>query len=204
MNANRLADDSFKFPVIAVAASAGGLRALERVFAHLPAALPAAIVVVQHLDRKHPSLLAQLLGRHTALRVLEARDGDSVQSGSIYVAPPDRHLLVRPDATVELTRTEPVNYVRPCADLTFASIAHGFGKRAIAVVLTGTGHDGAAGAAAIKAVGGIVIAQNEATSEFFSMPEAAIHTGFVDFVLPLEAIGPKLVDLTTLVSHQPS
>lgn len=89
MNSDRLAgDDSARFPVIAVAVSAGGLKALERVFADLPAGLTAAVVVVQHLDRRHPSRLAQLLGRHTALRVLEARDGESVNVGSIHVAPP--------------------------------------------------------------------------------------------------------------------
>jgi len=200
INERLAGSDDGRFPVIAIAASAGGLKALERVSGGLPRGLPAAVIVVLHLDRNHPSLLAQLLGRHSALPVAEARDGDAMRVGSIVVAPPDRHLLVRPDATLELTRTEPINYVRPCADLTFASIAHSFGERAIGVVLTGTGRDGAAGSAAIKGGGGIVIAQDEATSEFFAMPDAAIRTGFVDFILPLEAIGPKLVSLTALAA----
>jgi two-component system chemotaxis response regulator CheB len=184
------------FPVIAVAASAGGLRALQRVLGELPSGFPAAIMVVLHLDRRNPSILAQLLGRHTALSVREARDGDRLEPGVIYVAPPDRHLVVGGDERIALTQGKLVHYVRPAADALFESAAVAFGGRAIAVVLTGTGLDGASGVSAVKHGGGIVIAQDEASSEFFAMPDAAIRTGDVDFILPLGQIGAKLISLT--------
>jgi two-component system chemotaxis response regulator CheB len=184
------------FPVVAVAASAGGLRALERLFGQLPVGFPGAILVVLHLDRRNPSILAQLLGRHTALSVREARDGDLVEPGIIYVAPPDRHLVIGADERIALTLGELVHYVRPAADALFESAALALGGRAIAVVLTGTGFDGASGVSAVKRCGGTVIAQDEASSEFFAMPDAAIRTGDVDFVLPLGQIGSKLISLT--------
>jgi two-component system, chemotaxis family, protein-glutamate methylesterase/glutaminase len=187
-----------EFSVVAVAASAGGLRALERVFCHLPAAFPAAVMVVLHLDRKHPSVLAQLLGRHTRMPVREARDGEPVLPGVIYIAPPDWHLVAGPDGRVGLTREALVHYLRPSADRLFESAAVAFGPRTIAVVLTGMGLDGATGAAAVKRGGGTVIAQDEASSEYFAMPEAAIRTGSVDFVLPLDEIGPKLLVLAAV------
>jgi two-component system, chemotaxis family, protein-glutamate methylesterase/glutaminase len=185
------------FPVIAVAASAGGLRALECVLGELPPGFPGAIMVVLHLDRRHPSILAQLLARHTVLRVGEARDGDRLEPGVIYVAPPDRHLVVGADERIALTRGELVHYVRPAADALFESAALAFGGRAIAVVLSGTGVDGARGVSTVKRGGGTVIAQDETSSEFFAMPGAAIRTGDVDFILPLGQIGAKLISLTT-------
>jgi two-component system chemotaxis response regulator CheB len=186
------------FSVVAVAASAGGLRALERVFCHLPAAFPAAIMVVQHLNRNHPSMLAQLLGRHTRMPVREALDGEPVRPGVIYIAPPDWHLVAGPDGRVGLTRDALVHYLRPSADRLFETAALAFGPRTIAVVLTGTGLDGATGVAAVKRGGGTVIAQDEASSEYFAMPDAAIRTGNVDFVLPLDEIGPKLIVLAAI------
>lgn len=124
-----------------------------------------------------------------------ATDRLSLQPGHIYMAPPDRHLLVNRDGTVSLAHTELVNFVRPSADLLFDSVAAAFGERAIAVVLTGTGKDGALGVTAIKDRGGTVIVQDEATSEFFGMPSAAIQTGKVDFVLSLDEIPPALITL---------
>ncbi len=190
--------------VVAVASSAGGLRALDRLFAVLPAEFPAAVLVVQHLDRNHKSLLAKLLGRHTRLQVREACDGDRLAAGVVYIAPPDRHLLATANGTLSLTTGEPVHHLRPAADLLFSSVALGFGARTIAVVLTGTGLDGADGVVAVKRRGGTVIAQDEASSEFFAMPDAAIRTGNVDFILPLSEIGPKLILLTAPVPGPPS
>ena len=141
--------------------------------------------------------MADILSRRTALKVKQAEEGDALSSGTVFVAPPNRHLLVNPDGTLALAQSELVHFVRPSADLLFESVAASFKDRAIAVVLTGSGSDGTMGVKAIKKMGGTVIAQDEATSDFFGMPGAAIQTGSVDFVLPLEEIPSALVMLVT-------
>jgi two-component system chemotaxis response regulator CheB len=183
------------FDLVAIASSAGGLRALTEVLSGLTADFPASITVVQHLDPRHRSLMADILNRQSRLPIKQAEEGDRVQPGSVFIAPPDRHLLVNVDGTLSLSRTELVHFVRPSADLLFESVAASFKDRALAVMLTGTGSDGATGVEAIKKMGGTVIAQDEGTSEFFGMPGAAIQTGVVDFVLPLKDIGPALTKL---------
>jgi len=183
------------FDVVALAASAGGLTALSSVLADLPAGFPAGILVVQHLDPRHRSLMADILNRRTRLEVKQAEDGDHLAPGRVYIAPPNRHLLLNGDGSLSLTQTELVHFVRPSADLLFESVAAGYKDRAIAVVLSGSGGDGSMGVKAIKKMGGTVLAQDQRTSEFFGMPGAAIHSGSVDFVLPLEEIAPALVTL---------
>jgi two-component system chemotaxis response regulator CheB len=183
------------YEIVALAASAGGLKALTDVLAALPAQFPAAIVVVQHLDPRHRSLMAEILGKRTAMPVKEAREGDMLEPSRIYVAPPNRHLLVNQDRTLSLTQTELVHFVRPSADLLFESAAASYRERAIAVVLSGSGSDGAMGVKAIKEMGGTVIVQDEKTAEFSGMPQAAVKTGEVDFILPLPEIAPALLTL---------
>jgi two-component system chemotaxis response regulator CheB len=139
--------------------------------------------------------MADILSRRTRLRVKQAAEGEALEVGNVYIAPPNRHLLVDPDGTLALSESELVHFVRPSADLLFESVAAVFRDRAIAVVLSGTGRDGAMGVTAIKKVGGTVIAQDPGSAEFPGMPEEAIHTGDVDFVLPLEEIAPALVTL---------
>src|SRR5437773_10632434 len=183
------------FDVVALAASAGGLNALSHVLAALPADFPATLVVVQHLDPRHRSLLADILSRRTSLRVKEAEEGEQLSPATVYIAPPNRHLLVNPDGTLSLSESELVHFLRPSADLLFESVAASYQDRAVAVVLTGTGSDGAMGVQAIKKMGGTVIVQDEKTSEFSGMPGAAIHTGSVDFDVPLDEIASALVTL---------
>jgi two-component system chemotaxis response regulator CheB len=183
------------FEVVALAASAGGLNALTHVLAALPADFPAALVVVQHLDRRHRSLMADILSRRTGLPVAQATEGAPFVAGRAYIAPPDRHLLVNPDRTFSLTQTELVHFVRPSADLLFESTAASFRERAIAVVLSGTGYDGAMGVTAIKKMGGTVIVQDARYAEFKGMPEAAAATGAAHFVLSLDEIAPALQKL---------
>jgi two-component system, chemotaxis family, protein-glutamate methylesterase/glutaminase len=185
------------FDVVAMASSAGGLTALIQVLTNLPATFPAAIAIVQHLDPRHRSLMADILSRRTALFVKEAAEGDSLQPGTVYIAPPDRHLLVNSDGTLSLTQSELVHFVRPSADLLFESVAASYRDRAIAVVLTGTGSDGSMGVQAIKKMQGTLIVQDKQTSDFFGMPGAAIQTGGADFVLPLDEIAPALVTLVS-------
>jgi two-component system, chemotaxis family, protein-glutamate methylesterase/glutaminase len=183
------------FSLVALAASAGGLTAISKVLSGLPPGFPASIVVVQHLDPRHRSLMADILARRTPLKVKEAEEGDSLLPATVYIAPPNRHLLVNPDGTLSLSQSELVHFVRPSADLLFETAAASYRDRAIGVVLTGSGSDGAMGVGAVKKMGGTVIVQDEKTSEFFGMPSAAIHTGSADFILPLDEIASALVTL---------
>jgi two-component system, chemotaxis family, protein-glutamate methylesterase/glutaminase len=181
--------------VIALAASAGGLEALSQVLEGLPPTIHAAILIVQHLDPHRPSHLASILARRSGLPVKQAAEHDHLVQGCAYVAPPDAHLMVSSDGELSLSNTPPVHHVRPSADQLFESMAQSFGPRAIAVVLTGMGTDGASGAQAIKQQGGVVIVQDEATSAFFGMPGAAIAAGEVDRILPLRDIPAALAKL---------
>ncbi len=183
------------FDIVAIGASAGGFAAVRSLLEALPADFSAAIAVVQHLDPRHRSVMAELLTRRTALDVRQADVSSVCTSGVALIAPPDHHMLVDGRGRVTLTQTELVHFVRPSADLLFESVAAGYRERAIAVVLTGTGSDGAQGVVAIKKTGGTVIVQDEGSSEFYGMPSAAIKTGCVDFVLGLEEIAPTLVTM---------
>ncbi|MBW4494745.1 MAG: chemotaxis protein CheB [Oscillatoria princeps RMCB-10] len=183
------------FDILAIAASAGGLNALSAVLSPLKGDLPVAIVVVQHLAPNHRSQMAEILSRRTALQVKQAADGEYLKPGTVYLAPPDWHLQVNPDGSLTLSQSEKVHFVRPSAEVLFESVANSYKNRAIAVVLTGSNGDGTQGVRAIKNMGGVVIAQNKETSQVFGMPAAAIETGCVDFVLPLEEIPGALTDL---------
>lgn len=144
------------FDAVAIAASAGGLKALSAVLSALPAEFPAA-AVVQHVDPRHRSLMAAILSRRTVLTVKEAEEGDRLRPATVFIAPPNRHLLVNADGTLSLTSSELVHFVRPSADLLFESVAANYKERAIAIVLTGTGSDGSMGVQAIRKMGGTVI-----------------------------------------------
>jgi two-component system, chemotaxis family, protein-glutamate methylesterase/glutaminase len=179
---------------VAFVASAGGVSALGRILATLPRDLDAAVIVVVHLLPEHRSHLAEILARQTSLRVKTAQEGDELQAGWAYVAPPDVHLLVEAGGILSLQSGPPVHYVRPSGDVLLESLASNQDGNCLAVVLTGTGTDGAAGALAVKQSGGTVVAQDEETSEHFGMPSAAIAVGAVDFVLPLDEIARKVLD----------
>lgn len=185
------------YEVVALASSAGGVAALSAVLGALPGDLCVPVLVVQHLDPRHETVLAELLGRRSALHVTLARDGQATAPGTVYVAPPNRHLLVQRGGRLALTATELVHFVRPSADLLFESVAAAYGDRAIAVVMTGAGSDGAMGLRAIHARGGTVIVQDLASAEFDGMPRAAAETGVADFVLPLDEIAPVVSRLVT-------
>jgi two-component system chemotaxis response regulator CheB len=137
------------------------------------------------------------LARKAQLPVKPAENGEQARPGTIYIAPPNQHLLIAPERILSLTQTEPIHFLRPSADVLFKSVAESYGKRAIAVVLTGTGKDGAMGVKAIHQMGGKVIVQDPATAEFNAMPRNAIATGSVDFILPLPEIAEKLIFLVT-------
>jgi len=185
------------FDIVAVATSAGGLHALTNILTTLPADFPVPVVVVQHLDPRHRSLMAEILGRVTALTIRQAQEGDRLAPGTVYIAPPDRHLLVNPDRTLSLSQSELVHFLRPSADLLFESVAASHRERAIAVILTGTGSDGTMGVQAIKKMGGTVIVQDPESAEFSGMPAAAIHTGLADMIVPLKDMAGTLSKLVS-------
>ncbi len=181
--------------IVVLTASAGGLKAISHVLSSLPKNFPAPIVIVQHLHPDYPSMLPQILKSRTLLLVKQGEQGELMYPGVVYIAPSNQHLLIKPDGTLSLSSEAKVRHVRPSADVLFQSAATSFSTQVIAVVLTGLNNDGAMGVQAVKKMGGIVIAQDEATSEYFSMPKAAIETGSVDFILPLDAIAPTLLNL---------
>jgi two-component system chemotaxis response regulator CheB len=184
-------------PVIAIAASVGGLRALSVILGGLPQDFPAAIAIVMHVAPDHKSLLAEILRCRTPLAVKQAQNGDILQPGSVFIAPPNHHLFVVPGGRLELSssNSEKVHHARPSAEPLFASVAEVYQKNAVAVVLTGGDGDGSFGVQIIKDYGGKVIAQDRPTSQDFSMPQTSIATGDVDFILPLDKIAPKLMEI---------
>ena len=181
--------------VVAIAASKGGIKALEQILSQLPADFPGAIIVVQHLSALFKSHLASILARKTPLEVKTATNGAFLTSGTIYVAPPDLHVVVEPNGKISLSHAEKEHFVRPSAEYTFKTLAENYQDKAIAVVLTGYDGDGSEGVQKIKAMGGKVIAQDQETSVVFGMPQSAIETGCVDLVLPLNQIADTIINM---------
>jgi len=181
--------------VVAMVASLGGIAALRQVLSALPPGFPAAVLVIQHQQRGRASGLAAVLAQSCALPVREARAGDRMQEGTVYVAPPDHHLLASAGGTLALSDAPLEHFSRPSADPLFRSVALHFGARAVAVVLTGLQSDGSGGVRAVHEAGGTVLAQDPATAQAASMPRSSIDSGYVDRVLALGEIAPALVDL---------
>lgn len=181
------------FDVVVVAASLGGIRALPVMLAALPPAFPASVLIVQHRALGSGGLSAW--ARASRLPVTDAVDGGRLRAGRVVVAPPGAHLELSGERILRLSNAAPVNFVRPAADVLFASAARVFGPRVLGVVMTGRFHDGAEGARAIHASGGMVLAQDPLDSEAPDMPRAAIATGCVDHVLPLRALADAVVSL---------
>jgi two-component system chemotaxis response regulator CheB len=183
------------FDIVVIAASAGGLQAISVVLGGLPDSFPAPIAVVQHLDPRHRSLMAEILQRRSGLHIKQAQAGERLCPATVYVAPPNLHLLINPGLVVGLAETELVHFVRPSADLLFESAAACCRARTLGVVLTGNGSDGNMGVRAINRVGGKVIVQDPADAEFPGMPQAALASGRADLVLPLAGIPEQLARL---------
>ena len=184
------------FPVVALVGSSGGLAAVSQIIGTLPAGLPAAIVVLIHTDPKAISRIDAILGRASALPVRMATDGSPLTAGSIVAVPPGTHLLITPGARTALIVSGEYPPSRPSADLLLATLATALGERAVAVILSGGGHDGATGATAVHVCGGTVLATDETSSSSYSMPLAAIkRDGSVDRTLPLGDIAGAICDL---------
>ena len=189
--------------LIVVGTSAGGMPALVEFVAHLPATLPAAILVVQHFaPDSNGQQLVERLARHTALPCRLPTDGEVLLTGTIYLAPPDRHLLAKDGSVPHLlvTKGPRENHYRPAADALFRSAAVAYGARTVGIVLTGMLHDGTAGLEFIKRCGGIAVVQDPGEAEFPSMPESALHNVDVDYVVPLGQMAALLEEIT----HNPA
>lgn len=174
---------------LAIGASTGGPRALLTLLADLQLPVPAPVFLVQHIHPKFTRILSRRLGEVSSLPVLEAEEGAVVQPGRIYLAPGGRHLTVARTAggtyRTRLTNDPPRHGVRPSVDALFASVAEAFGPRAVGVVLTGMGRDGLAGARAIKARGGTILAEAEETCVVYGMPRALAEAALADRVVPI-------------------
>jgi len=183
--------------VIAIASSTGGPKQLPTFLALLPKGLPCAVLIVQHIDEGFIEGLVQWLDRRSQMPVALAQNGDIVESGKIYVAPDGRHLVARRGGILGLEDSPPVGGFRPSGSRLLESVARVYGEKAIGVILSGMGSDGAEGIRAIHEAGGKAVVQDEDTSIVFGMPRAAIKTGCVDYVLPVDRIPSKLIQWIT-------
>lgn len=188
--------------IVAIAASTGGPAALGRVLGGLPASFALPIVVVQHIADGFVRGLATWLETTTSLHVVVARDGERLAPRSVYLAPDGHHLRVAPGATIAVARGPAIGGLRPSADALFESVAQVYRRAVVAVILTGMGRDGVDGLTAIRAAGGVVIAQDEATSVVYGMPGSAVAAGVADEVLPLDAIAARIDALASSKEDQ--
>ncbi len=190
-----------KVDAVVIGSSTGGPNALAEVIGRLPGNLRVPVLVAQHMPPVYTTYLAQRLDGVGALTVREAIDGEPVEAGTVYIAPGDHHLTLRPTAagaTVLLTQGPPVNHCRPSVDVLFSSAAAAWGRQTLAVMLTGMGHDGRDGSVELHRLGAQVLVQDEASSVVWGMPGAVFEAGVADEVLPVDRIAAAIVRLTAL------
>lgn len=180
---------------IAIGASAGGIEAIGALLQALPSPYVPALLVVLHVPPDKPSAIAQLFGAKCRLPVREALDKESIEPGTVYIAPPDYHMLVEPEHLLSLSKDAPVAFSRPSIDVTFESAAHAYGDRLLGIVLTGANSDGATGLAAIRREGGRAWVQDPEEALAQAMPTAAIQQAGADLILPVADLAQRLAHL---------
>jgi two-component system chemotaxis response regulator CheB len=183
---------------LAIGSSTGGPQALFAVFGALPKNFPLPVLVTQHMPKTFTPILAEHISKLGGMPCAEAVQGETLLPGRVYLAPGDRHLLVEPRKEGLVTRLSdapPENFCRPAVDPMLRSLVAALGGRVLAVVLTGMGHDGLAGARALVAAGGQVLAQDEATSVVWGMPGAVAQAGLAMAVLPLPRLSAKIIEI---------
>lgn len=186
---------NLRYEAIVVGVSAGGMEALCTILPSLPANFSCPVIIVQHMHPESGGYLPTILNKKCQTTVKEADEKEQIGPGVIYIAPPNYHLLIEKDRTFSLSLEEPVNFSRPSIDVLFESAADAYRERLVGVILTGANKDGSRGLKRIKEMGGLAIVQDPLTAEIDSMPRAAISAVNVDYVLPLDQIGPFLVKI---------
>lgn len=181
-------------PIVAIGASAGGLEALQKLVSAIPASSGMCYVIVQHLAPDHPSIMDQLLGAHSTIDVIKIEDGMRAEPDKVFVIPAGPALTLE-DNRFQLHDHRKAKGVRTPIDRFFSSVAQQAGRNGFCVVLSGTGSDGTEGLRAIKAAGGIAIVQESDSARFAGMPDSAVATGLVDFVLKAERIPDRLIEI---------
>ncbi|MBY0241515.1 MAG: chemotaxis protein CheB [Burkholderiaceae bacterium] len=188
-----------RYRAVAIGVSTGGVDALKRVLPALPAGFPLPVLVVIHIAQGSGDGLARLLDAASQLRVKEADEGELLQAGAAYLAPPGYHLLVERDGRLALTLEAPVSFARPSADVLFESASACYGAALVGVVLTGAGADGAGGLERIGAAGGYTIVQDPDSAAMASMPRAALARRAPDRVVTLDELPALLRQLAAEV-----
>ena len=185
-----------RFDAVVIGVSAGGINALGKLVASFPFGYCMPVFIVQHISPKSENYLVDILRKSTKMAVKEADENEKITNGTIYVAPPNYHMLIDDNQTIALSTEDRISFARPSVDVLFESAAFVYTSKLIGVILTGANKDGASGLKMIKELGGIAIVQNPATAEVNSMPAAAIRATNVDYVLDLEEVGPKIIELS--------
>lgn len=179
-------------PVIGMGASAGGLEAFEQFFSNMPSDSGIAFILVPHLDPTHTSMMADLLKRYTAMKVIEVRDKMRVEPDRVYVIPPNKAMSIH-DGILHLSAPLEPHGLRMPIDFFFRSLAEGCGERAICIILSGNGTDGTMGLRAIHGAGGMSMVQEVTSAKYDGMPRSAIGTGLADYILPVEKMPAQLI-----------
>ncbi len=186
------------YKAVVIGASAGGMETLSSILTRLPSNFAVPILIVQHLSPESDGYMAKYLNEKSDIIVKEADDKEKIVPGTVYIAPPNYHLLIEKDETLSFTVENKVNYARPSIDVLFETAADLYQDTLIGIILTGANSDGSKGLKKIKEMGGLAIVQDPDTALVKSMPKAAIKETNVDYILSVDKITDKLIELVGL------